>query len=75
MAETAPLPFLRRFTQPALHRIAVNVPQFLDELCMGTDVEIVIALLPEVFCFIDQVARAPLLQRLDGVREGLAFSR
>jgi hypothetical protein len=59
--KAAPLPIFREFAQPALNRIAMKVPQFLQKLCMIPDIEIVVALLPEVFRRIDQSARYSLL--------------
>jgi hypothetical protein len=46
VAVAAPLPILRLFHQPALHRIPVHVAQLLDSLMVTEYIEIVIALLP-----------------------------
>lgn len=48
----------------------MDVSQFFHELRMIPDIEIVIALLPEVFGFANQTPRNSLLEGLDGIREG-----
>ncbi len=47
----------------------MNISQFLRELPIIPDVEVVIPLLPEVLGTADQSARNPLLQRLDRIGE------
>jgi len=48
LTKAAPIPIFRTFTQSALHRIAVDVTEFLHKLAIVADVEIVIAFLPEM---------------------------
>ena len=69
----APLPVLRSLAQSLLHRIAVNISQLLHKLVIVPDIEIVITLLPEVFCFADQSPRDTLLERFDGMGERVAM--
>src|SRR6266576_2744848 len=45
---TAPPPHLRRLHQPALHRVAMHVFQFLDPLPIRPNVEVIKASLPNV---------------------------
>jgi hypothetical protein len=47
MTETAPIPVLRLSYQPALHRIAMQIPQLLYKFPLAPDIEIVVTLLPE----------------------------
>lgn len=47
----------------------MDVSQLLHELLMVAHVEVVIALLPEVFCFADQPPCDSLLQRLECCRQ------
>jgi hypothetical protein len=54
VAEAAPFPVLGSIAQSTLDRIAVNVAQFLDELWMIANVEIVITFLPEMLGAADQ---------------------
>jgi hypothetical protein len=44
---TAPAPLVRRFHQPAIHRIAMHIPQLLHTFFRGPHVEVVEASLPE----------------------------
>jgi len=67
VTKAAPLPVFRTFTQCTLHRVAMDVSQFFHELRMIPNIEIVIALLPEVLGFADQPPRDSLLQGLDGI--------
>jgi hypothetical protein len=62
MTKAAPWPSFRRGAQLAFHRIAMNVPQLLNELRVIADVEIVVALLPEMFGIADEPPRYTLLQ-------------
>ena len=48
----------------------MNVAKLFHELPRIPDVEIVIALLPEVFLLANQPSRHSLLQRLDGIGNG-----
>jgi hypothetical protein len=47
--------------------VAMNVVELLYKLRMIANVEIVVALLPEMFSASDQTPRHSLLQRLDGI--------
>src|SRR5271165_1548713 len=47
MAETGPLPILRFRNQPSPDGVSMNIAQFLHELVVFRDVEIVIMRLPE----------------------------
>ena len=74
MPKTAPLPAFRAFTQPALHRIAMTIAKIFRELPLIPNVEIVTALLPEVFRLaksinrsIDQSPRNTLFLRLERI--------
>ena len=51
----------------------MNVSQLLKKLVVIVDIEIVIALLPEMFRFADEPSRDALLERLDRVGEGAAL--
>ena len=52
----------------------MNVVQFLGELPMIADVEIVVTLLPEMVGAVsDQAARDSLLERLDGLGQRVTF--
>ena len=51
----------------------MNVPQLLEKLIVGPDIEIVVSLLPEMRSLADQPPRHTLLQRLDRIRERVAF--
>src|SRR6185369_4255067 len=48
VTEAAPFPILRTFTQPGLHRVPVDVAQLFHNLRVIPNVEIVVALLPEM---------------------------
>jgi hypothetical protein len=76
VAETAPLPIFGTITQTALHRIAMNIPKLFYKLPVVPNVEIIVALLPEVSGPIDQSPRHALLQRLEriGQRSFLGFA-
>src|SRR6266568_5107448 len=50
----------------------MDVAQFLKELRVVADVEIIVAVLPEVFGGADQASRNSLFQRLDDDVEGLS---
>src|SRR5579872_1334078 len=65
MAKAAPGPILRALDQTASNRIAVDISQFFDALLLAPDIEIVIALLPEMLVASDQPSSDGLLQRLD----------
>jgi len=54
MSKAAPGPILRALDQAASDRIAVDVAQLLDTLLLGPDIEIVVALLPEVLLSTDE---------------------
>lgn len=56
VAEAAPWPIFGAGAQPSTHRVGVNVMQLLYKLRVVADVEIVVALLPEVFGLADQGA-------------------
>ena len=56
VAKAAPLPVFRAFAQTALYRVSMDVAKLLHKLRVVPDVEIVIALLPEVCGFADQAA-------------------
>ena len=43
----APAPLLRRFHQPALHRIAMHVSQLFHALLRGPDIEVIETSLPD----------------------------
>ena len=47
----------------------MNVSKFFHKLAMIPDVEVVVALLPEVLGFADQSPRNSLLEGLDDIRE------
>ena len=47
LAKTAPAPILRSFTQPPLHRIAMNIAQFFHSFLLTPHRKIVIADLPK----------------------------
>ena len=51
----------------------MNVAQLLDKLFVVTNVEIVIALLPEVLMITDQAPRCTLLQGLERISETASF--
>jgi len=61
MAKTTPLPVFGTPAQPTLHRIPRDVTKLFRELPVIADVEVLIALLPEVFRFADQSPRHALL--------------
>src|SRR5258708_1944199 len=67
MAKTAPLPVLRTFAQPRVHRISMNVAQLLHKLRIISNVEIVVPLLPEMLRFANQAPGYSLLQRLQRI--------
>jgi hypothetical protein len=48
LTKATPLPIFRALTQSALHRIPVDITKLLHKLTIVPDVEIVIALLPEM---------------------------
>ena len=48
MVEAAPLPVFGTIAQSGLDRVAMDVAELLHELLVIADVEIVVALLPEV---------------------------
>ena len=51
----------------------MNVSQLLKKLVVIADIEIVIALLPEMFRLADEPSRDALLERLDRIGEGAAL--
>src|SRR5258708_11427260 len=73
MKKAAPLPVLRTLAQSALHRIPMNVAQFLHELAIATHTVVVISLLPEVFGIADQFPRYTLLKRLHRFGQSLSL--
>jgi hypothetical protein len=63
-AEAAPLPLIWFFDQAGFDWVAMHVTKFFDPLCVGEDVEVVVARLPsELF---GSIARETLLDYLDG---------
>ena len=50
----------------------MDVVELFDKLCMITNVEVVVALLPEMFCISDQTPCDSLLQRFQGIRQCVA---
>ncbi len=48
----------------------MNVAKFFDELFVVPDIEVIVALLPEVFRNTDQPLRHSLLQRFDHIGKG-----
>src|SRR5258708_13984391 len=73
MKKAAPLPVLRTLAQSALHRIPMNVAQFLHELGIATHIVVVISLLPEVFGIADQFPRYTLPKRLHRFGQSLSL--
>src|SRR5258707_7299689 len=73
MKKAAPLPVLRTLAQSALHRIPMNVAQFLHELGIATHIVVAISLLPEVFGIADQFPRYTLLKRLHRFGQSLSL--
>lgn len=67
--KAAPLPILRTRAQSAVHGIAVDVAQLFCELAVMADVEIVVALLPEVLRLANQASRHALFQRFERIGE------
>src|SRR5438132_12785576 len=67
VAKTAPLPVLRTFAQPSLHRIAMNIAKLFYKLLVISNVEIVVPLLPEMLRIANQTPRHSLLQRLQRI--------
>jgi hypothetical protein len=53
MEKAAPRPSLRTRAQSLLHRIAVDVVELLCKLRLIANVEVVVALLPEMFGVFD----------------------
>ena len=51
----------------------MDVAELLYELCVVADVEVVVALLPEMFGVADQASRHSLLQGLYGIRKCAAL--
>src|SRR5258707_1252023 len=73
MKKAAPLPIFRTLAQSALHRIPMNVAQFLHELGIATYIVVVISLLPEVFGTADQPPRYTLLKGLHRFGQSLSL--
>src|SRR5258708_17960081 len=73
MKKAAPLPVLRTLAQSALHRVPMNVAQFLHELGIATHIVVVISLLPEVFGIADQFPRYTLPKRLHRFGQSLSL--
>src|SRR4030088_1547338 len=73
VAKTVPLPILRTFAQPSLHRIAMNVAQLFHKLRIIANVEIVVPLLPEMLRIANQMPRYSLLQRLQRIGQRILF--
>ena len=74
MRKAAPLPILRALNQFALHRIAMDVTQFLDSFRLAPNRKIVIANLPESrLTWLLQLPRSNLLQHLHDQREFAAL--
>jgi hypothetical protein len=69
MEKAAPWPVFRALAESLLHWVAMNVMELLYKLRMIANVEIIIALLPEVIGFSDQTPRHALLQRLQSIGE------
>jgi hypothetical protein len=64
MTKAAPLPVFRGgLAQPPSHGIAMDISQFLDKLVVVPNIEVVVALLPEMFCPANEPSRNPLLER------------
>jgi hypothetical protein len=70
VTEAAPRPLLRTRHKSSPHRIAMKVPQLLDALSLGPDVEVVIACLPERPALnLPQLPRDILFQHLQRDRQ------
>ncbi len=69
MEKATPRPVVGALAQSPLYRIAMNVVELLYKLRMIANVEIVVALLPEMVGVSDQTPRHSLLQRFEGVGE------
>lgn len=69
MEKAAPPPTFGAFTQSLLHRIAMNVVELLYKLLMIANIEVVVALLPEMLGLSDQTPRYSLFQRLQSIGE------
>ena len=67
MEKAAPPPVFGTLAQSRLHRVAMNVVELLYKLRMIANVEIVVALLPEMVGVSDQSPCHSLLQRRDGI--------
>jgi hypothetical protein len=67
MDKAAPRPVFGALAQSRLHRVAMNVVELLYELRMIANIEIVVALLPEMVSVSDQTPCHSLLQRLEDV--------
>jgi hypothetical protein len=67
MEKAAPRPVFGALAQSLLHRVPMNVVELLYKLLKIANVEIVVALLPEMVSVSDQTPRHSLLQRLEGV--------
>jgi hypothetical protein len=66
MEKAAPRPLFGALLQSLLHPVPMNVMKLLYKLRMIANVEIVVALLPEMVGVSDQTPRHSLLQRLEG---------
>jgi hypothetical protein len=73
MKKAAPLPIFRTLAKSALHRIPMNITQFLHELGIATYIVVVISLLPEVFGIADQPPRYTLLKGLHRFGQSLSL--
>jgi hypothetical protein len=62
LAKTSPLPVLFTRAQAALYRVVMNISKFFHELRFIANIEIVVALLPEMLGLTDQSLRYSLLQ-------------
>lgn len=73
MAETAPCPFFRCGDEAPRDWIPVHVFQLLNAFAFGIDVEVVVALLPEVVVVAFEFLGGLALERTQRVVEGVMF--
>jgi hypothetical protein len=73
MEKTAPGPVFGTLAESRPYRVPMDVMELLHELLMIANVEIVVALLPEMIGVSNQTPRYALLQGFEGIRQGVPF--
>jgi len=71
--KTAPGPVFGTLAESRPYRVPMDVMELLQELLMIANVEIVVALLPEMIGVSNQTPRYALLQGFEGIRQGVPF--